>query len=298
MNCHVNRSATFTSTSTTETPNVMTALNTEMMTSCSLTETKSNLSLNNCVLLKQSFIDTMYNRKKKPTTIRKHKLNNSVTDCSDDMKKDSKRSKIDSSTSSTLDSKMDNLHLIGDFSRICSVPFKDKNTMKLITHKTMREILTSKIKDFNCMIIDCRYPYEYDNGHINNAVNLYNEKLIYEFFFGKRTENTKLIFYCEFSSKRAPKLLSYLRNEDRKINAIKWPCLHYPEMYLLEGGFCDFFNHVDNRKHCTPQSYIEMTDPAYKEERINCQKKENKLVCRSFVSKTTASKKALFSSNN
>lgn len=35
--------------------------------------------------------------------------------------------------------------------------------------------------------------------------------------------------------------LRYMRSEDRNIHAINYPSLHYPEIYLLEGGYKAFF---------------------------------------------------------
>lgn len=35
----------------------------------------------------------------------------------------------------------------------------------------------------------------------------------------------------------------FLRNRDRVQNNQTYPCLNYPEMYLLEGGYKDFYTH-------------------------------------------------------
>jgi M-phase inducer phosphatase 2 len=62
-------------------------------------------------------------------------------------------------------------------------------------------------------VIDSRYPYEYDAGHIRNAKNIYTKQKLYdEFFFQKYHESLDIskriiiIFHCEFSSERAPTL--------------------------------------------------------------------------------------------
>jgi hypothetical protein len=47
-----------------------------------------------------------------------------------------------------------------------------------------------------------------------------------------------LIFHCEFSQKRGPRAMKYLREIDRQHNA--HPNLFYPEIYLLEGGYESF----------------------------------------------------------
>jgi len=70
-----------------------------------------------------------------------------------------------------------------------------------------------------------------------------------------------LIFHCEFSSHRGPKSYKRVRCSDRKINENNYPDLFYPEMYLLEGGYRQFFKEFPNL--CEPQGYVEMKDPLY-----------------------------------
>ena len=53
-----------------------------------------------------------------------------------------------------------------------------------------------------------------------------------------------LIFHCEFSSERGPKLSRFLRSKDRSANKDCYPHLHYPELYLLDGGYKSFFETV------------------------------------------------------
>ena len=49
-----------------------------------------------------------------------------------------------------------------------------------------------------------------------------------------------IIVHCEFSQKRGPKLLRYLRKRDREINEEHYPNLIYPHFYLLSGGYSNF----------------------------------------------------------
>ena len=64
------------------------------------------------------------------------------------------------------------------------------------------------------IVVDCRYPYEYDGGHIQGAVNIYTREALIEKFFNENanadsgtSKRKVIIFHCEFSSKRGPKLL-------------------------------------------------------------------------------------------
>ncbi|CAF3635788.1 unnamed protein product, partial [Rotaria sordida] len=64
----------------------------------------------------------------------------------------------------------------------------------------------------NCFVSKryCRYPYEYNGGHIQSAKNLYTRSQIYNEYFHKPLElkdtlkRNIFIFHCEFSSERAP----------------------------------------------------------------------------------------------
>lgn len=89
---------------------------------------------------------------------------------------------------------------------------------------TVRDLIygrySNKVSDY--VIIDCRYPYEFDGGHIRDAVNIHTcDQLIDRFFrpsnnrlngiprppcLGPRKKASILIFHCEFSSQRAPDL--------------------------------------------------------------------------------------------
>ena len=72
------------------------------------------------------------------------------------------------------------------------------------------------ITDFH--VIDCRFDYEYNGGHIPNAVNISTTTAIEELLLGPsltkprpcvsgdQAKKTILVFHCEFSAKRAPTL--------------------------------------------------------------------------------------------
>lgn len=53
----------------------------------------------------------------------------------------------------------------------------------------------------------------------------------------------------------------FLRNNDRSRNEHAYPALHYPEIYLLHGGYKDFFESYPEL--CDPISYRQMLDPMF-----------------------------------
>ncbi|ERE75033.1 M-phase inducer phosphatase 1-like protein [Cricetulus griseus] len=105
--------------------------------------------------------------------------------------------------------------LIGDFSKgylFHTVSGKHQD-LKYISPEIMASVLNGKfanlIKEF--VIIDCRYPYEYEGGHIKGAVNLHMEEEVEEFLLKKPIVPTDgkrviVVFHCEFSSERGPRM--------------------------------------------------------------------------------------------
>ncbi|XP_060002263.1 M-phase inducer phosphatase 3 isoform X3 [Lagenorhynchus albirostris] len=121
-------------------------------------------------------------------------------------------------------------------------------------------------------IIDCRYPYEYLGGHIQGALNLYSQEELYNFFLKKpivpldTQKRIIIVFHCEFSSERGPRMYRSLRQEDRAVN--QYPALYYPELYILKGGYRDFF--PEYMELCEPQSYCPMHHQDHKTELLRC----------------------------
>ena len=128
------------------------------------------------------------------------------------------------------------------------------------------EKIDSKKKKRRVLIIDCRYDYEHEGGHIKGAVHGMDPVALHSQLFKAMTCEDKdaamknypiLVFHCEFSAHRAPKMMRAIRNMDRKVNAENYPELFYPEMYLLRGGYKDFF--AVHPEHCKPCAYTPMS---------------------------------------
>jgi len=58
-----------------------------------------------------------------------------------------------------------------------------------------------------------------------------------------------IIFHCEFSQKRGPRAFRNLRSKDRAANIANFPHLDYPEIYVLEGGYCNFYPQFPVNNH-------------------------------------------------
>uniref|UniRef100_A0A4W2GEL0 M-phase inducer phosphatase n=1 Tax=Bos indicus x Bos taurus TaxID=30522 RepID=A0A4W2GEL0_BOBOX len=178
-----------------------------------------------------------------------------------------------SSPKGTIENILDNdpRDLIGDFSKgylFHTVAGKHQD-LKYISPEIITSVLNGKfanlIKEF--VIIDCRYPYEYEGGHIKGAVNLHMEEEVEEFLLKKPIVPTDgkrviVVFHCEFSSERGPRMCRYVRERDRLGN--EYPKLHYPELYVLKGGYKEFF--LKCQSHCEPPSYRPMHHEDFKED--------------------------------
>ena len=148
-----------------------------------------------------------------------------------------------------------------------------------ITQETMVSILDGHYDHMyeKRVVIDCRFEYEYDGGHVEGAVNFNDkEKLSSQLFDIEPTSRALLIFHCEYSAHRAPLMAKYIRNKDRAVNADSYPSLTYPEAYILDGGYSNFFKSHQSR--CYPQNYVEMHA---KEHVLDCERGLGKVKQRS-----------------
>ncbi|XP_069756363.1 cell division cycle 25 homolog d isoform X2 [Narcine bancroftii] len=100
------------------------------------------------------------------------------------------------------------------------------------------------------------------------ALNLYTEEQLTTTFFPNQLsadlarKHTVIIFHCEFSTERGPRVCRSLRRMDRKVNV--YPRLCFPELYILQNGYRHFFQHFETL--CEPRGYIQMHHKDYREE--------------------------------
>lgn len=86
----------------------------------------------------------------------------------------------------------------------------EDETVPRINKETMVEVLDGNYSQSfdRSIIIDCRFEYEYEGGHIAGAINFNNkEDLATNLFEGDvatQCARTLLILHCEYSAHRAP----------------------------------------------------------------------------------------------
>lgn len=155
------------------------------------------------------------------------------------------------------------------------MPPNEPDSLPRITDTTLIGVLNgdySHVYD-KTVIVDCRFEYEYEGGHIDGALNFCDkEQLAEELFKPSFPPNTLLVFHCEYSAHRAPLMAKFVRNRDRLVNQDRYPLLTYPEVYILDGGYSSFYE--SHRTRCFPQNYLRMDS---KEHENACERGMNKL---------------------
>ncbi|KAI9658870.1 MAG: cell division cycle- protein [Trizodia sp. TS-e1964] len=144
-----------------------------------------------------------------------------------------------------------------------------------ISRETLVDVLEGRFTHHyeQTLIVDCRFEYEYDGGHIEGAVNFNDKKLLSRKLFEPAVApKTLLVFHCEYSAHRAPIMAKFIRQHDRTVNGHRYPALTYPEVYILDGGYSSFFSNYQSR--CYPQNYVEMDS---KEHAKVCEREMGKL---------------------
>ncbi|KJR83405.1 M-phase inducer tyrosine phosphatase [Sporothrix schenckii 1099-18] len=148
-------------------------------------------------------------------------------------------------------------------------PEGQNDSIPRIDRATLLRVLDGQFNDAfdEKLIIDCRFEYEYEGGHINEAINYNDKDLLATHLFRasptdgtppplERGSRTLIVLHCEYSAHRAPLMARHIRAEDRTVNAEHYPRLSYPELYILDGGYSGFFGEHPCR--CYPQAYVEM----------------------------------------
>eukprot|EP00123_Amoebidium_parasiticum_P004033 comp15331_c0_seq1/m.12181 comp15331_c0_seq1/g.12181 ORF comp15331_c0_seq1/g.12181 comp15331_c0_seq1/m.12181 type:complete len:487 (-) comp15331_c0_seq1:820-2280(-) len=142
-----------------------------------------------------------------------------------------------------------------------------------ITPRTLVRLLGGEYKDkFSAVyVFDARYPYEYQGGHICGAINVYEGSVFDRHIAAIRSTHMRhsalpvcIVLHCEFSQIRGPRMFERLREQDRKENIHRYPQLSFPELYVLKGGYCQFFEEM--KEYCQPQCYVKMRDKQFIEQ--------------------------------
>ncbi|KAJ9412866.1 Rhodanese-like domain-containing protein [Fusarium oxysporum] len=156
--------------------------------------------------------------------------------------------------------------------KLPTIPANSSDNIWRITKETLVDCMDGRFGQYfdEMIIIDCRFRYEYNGGHIDGAISLaprsgslVDTNLLDDLIPAKSHQmRTVICFYCEHSKYRAPIVAARVRSKDRLYNIERYPSLTYQHIYILDGGYSSFFQSHPDR--CVPQEYVRMTDSAHR----------------------------------
>ncbi|XP_052791774.1 M-phase inducer phosphatase 1-like [Mya arenaria] len=120
----------------------------------------------------------------------------------------------------------------------------DHKDLTSISPEVTADVIRGSFSDVigDVTIVDCRYPYEFEGGHIRGALNMYT-----------KDEVNSLLQKPVADDKRHVPVPSRARPNVKQRQV---PRLNFPEVYLLHGGYKDFFKMYQDL--CDPISYTPM----------------------------------------
>lgn len=139
--------------------------------------------------------------------------------------------------------------------------FRSTDSILHISGDTLCDLLDGVYDEYfdQLYIIDSRFCYEYNGGHIKGAININSPELLQKLFFENVIQNSLIVFHCEYSQSRGPQTAQAFRMIDRSMNV--HPMLYYPHIYILDGGYNMFYQeHVE---YCEGK-YVKMFDEPYR----------------------------------
>ena len=86
----------------------------------------------------------------------------------------------------------------------------EEESLPRISKDTMIDVLDGKydVSYKRAIIVDCRFEYEYEGGHIDGAINFNNKEELASKLFEQNDlespDKSLLILHCEYSAHRAP----------------------------------------------------------------------------------------------
>jgi M-phase inducer tyrosine phosphatase len=86
------------------------------------------------------------------------------------------------------------------------IPEDQPDSLPRIDKGVLVDLLGGKYNDRfeNILVIDCRFEYEFEGGHINGAINHNDKELLSMQLLSEPKAGTVLVFHCEYSAHRAP----------------------------------------------------------------------------------------------
>lgn len=151
---------------------------------------------------------------------------------------------------------------VPDFSSCIDEPDEYVEQNPVIHADRLAEICTdvSKCSYDDVVILDARFDYEFAGGHIIGAINITSPEKLEQIYQRFKDRNVLIVCHCEYSRIRGPSTFNEFRKIDRKYHTTDYPNLTYPNVYVLEGGYKNFYKKYPDL--CVG-SYVKMRDHRY-----------------------------------
>jgi hypothetical protein len=105
--------------------------------------------------------------------------------------------------------------------------------------------IESAIRSSGSYMNDSLQVFEPGSGSLGSDRNIFSGETR-----TKRQVVPVIVFHCEFSSQRGPKMWQFVRKLDRHLNMEEYPKLDFPQIFVLKGGYDQFVR--DHAALCTP----------------------------------------------
>ena len=118
-----------------------------------------------------------------------------------------------------------------------------KNPFQQLTPNQLADAIRNPLAHSRLIVIvDARFSYEFQGGKIRGAINVNSFEGITKLYKKYLGRDVSFIFHCEFSRNRGPTIMRQFREYDRMMHQESYPELAFPNLYLLEGGYSNFYS--------------------------------------------------------
>ncbi|EDQ90044.1 uncharacterized protein MONBRDRAFT_31958 [Monosiga brevicollis MX1] len=157
---------------------------------------------------------------------------------------------------------------------------KRKYIRAYISGETLSRLLKGEYAEHftHVLVLDCRFSFEYDGGHILNAQRAWlREHVLNHLFYNPQvpfteTHRTAVVFHCEFSAQRGPDQYEFARCLDDIFSHGTGQRL-WPNMFILEKGYREFYKNYPEHcfgKYCEMKDTTKASDLAHDEQILEC----------------------------
>ena len=137
---------------------------------------------------------------------------------------------------------------------------KESDVIPRISCDTFKDLILGNYNQYlnELLIIDCRFLYEFNGGHIKGATHIGDPSFFIHSILSRPKTSRLVVFHCEFSKNRSVSMAQILREFDRRKSS--YPNLIIPDICILDKGYKLFYELYPD--FCDG-GYVEMNSKPY-----------------------------------